>query len=124
MESATLKRVSNKKNKVISTGGGIVCTESNIKFLKKGLCIWLDPNPMIIYQRLKKTHFKNRPLLAKAKNPLDTFMKLCMNRKNLYDHASIIKVRIEKACRESSTVDIVIQKVNDYLDQNEILLKE
>lgn len=70
----------------ISTGGGIVTNEENIKNLKKnGILICLEAEPEVIFDRAKKeTH---RPLL-KVKKPLERIKELLKKRKPLYSKAN------------------------------------
>lgn len=62
VETAMVKEVSRLDRYVISTGGGVVLKEENIKALKKNsFIICLTANPEVILKRTQGTH--NRPLL-------------------------------------------------------------
>ena len=79
IESKVLEELSNLNNAVISTGGGIVLAEKNIKIMKeKGVAIFIDRNADIILQNIDP---RERPLLAKDKNKL---LELSKQRDSLY----------------------------------------
>ena len=61
-ESNILKEALNNQNQIISTGGGIIKTNENIKLLKeKSLVIYLKANEETLFNRLKED--TTRPLL-------------------------------------------------------------
>ena len=62
VESLVAKEVSEKDNQIISTGGGIVLNENNIKELKKnGVIFYLKTSPDTLIKRLSGDN--TRPLL-------------------------------------------------------------
>lgn len=90
LESSVASRISKMKNKVISTGGGIVLREKNIKNLKKnGILIWLNAEPSIILKRVKGTD--KRPLLSPLKeNAIQEIESLLRRRFPYYQKADFM----------------------------------
>lgn len=85
VESEIVKELSNSRNLVISTGGGIVKNSDNIKFLKEnGRVIYLSASSDVLYERLKD--FNDRPLLNKP-DIKATIDNLLNERENLYKTA-------------------------------------
>lgn len=83
-EHATVKKVAQNENSVISTGGGIVLNKANLDILmKNGIVICLTAKPEVIYQRIEI--FNNRPLLKE--NLYKNIIKLMRDREGLYDRA-------------------------------------
>lgn len=63
IESKTLKEVLNSDNQIISTGGGIILCDNNIKLLnEKSTTFYLNADENTLYNRVKNS--KDRPLLA------------------------------------------------------------
>lgn len=68
LETAFLERMKGKKNKVLSTGGGVVMREGNIKLLRHiGTTIFLQADAAHIYNNVRHSH--DRPLLQVADVP-------------------------------------------------------
>lgn len=85
VEKNITKKISQKEDLVISTGGGVVLDEENIKNLKKnGILICLEANPKVILERVKKE--TQRPLL-KVKNPKQRIKELLEKRRPFYQKA-------------------------------------
>lgn len=62
LETSYLERLQGKKNKIISTGGGIVMREKNVKLLQRiGSVVFLQADVAHIYKNVKKN--TTRPLL-------------------------------------------------------------
>ena len=62
LETSILKEILNNHNQIISTGGGIIKKDENIKLLKeKSIVIYLEANANTLYERVKNN--KERPLL-------------------------------------------------------------
>ena len=89
LEKKVCYKVSNFKNCVISTGGGIVKCEENIINLKKtGLIIYLKATPEKIYENLK---YDNKRPLLKNKDKFKIICDLLQQRDYLYEkYADII----------------------------------
>ncbi|MCD5397356.1 shikimate kinase [candidate division NPL-UPA2 bacterium] len=86
LESKLARKVSQYKNKVIATGGGIVLREENLNNLRQGgVLICLTARPEIILERTKKEH--HRPLLE-VDYPLATIKELLAYRAPFYAQAN------------------------------------
>lgn len=109
-ESAAVKRVTQKDNQVISTGGGIVLNPENLNALKEGgLVIALNASPEVIFERVSKN--KNRPLLQ-TPDPLSTIIELSSQRKPLYNQAHISITTDNKSLNE--VTDEVIEVYRSF----------
>ena len=85
LESKLARKVSQYKNKVIATGGGIVLREENLNNLRQGgVLICLTARPEVILERTKKEH--HRPLLE-VDYPLATVKELLTYRAPFYARA-------------------------------------
>ncbi len=74
---------------VIATGGGMPCSNDNIKFLKdKGAVIYLKARPDTIYERIKET--KHRPVLGKRDFSILDIENLLYKREQFYTQADLI----------------------------------
>lgn len=86
-EYATVKRLAQNDNSVISTGGGIVLNKANlVTLMENGVVISLTAKPEVIYQRIEI--FNNRPLLKE--NLYKSIIKLMKEREGLYDQADLV----------------------------------
>ncbi|MFQ6105471.1 MAG: shikimate kinase [Candidatus Hydrothermarchaeaceae archaeon] len=82
IERKVVEKVSEMKNSVITTGGGVVLNRRNVKNLRKnGIIVYLHAEPEILYERLKKE--KHRPLL-RVENPLGRIKELMIMRSRFY----------------------------------------
>lgn len=67
LETSLLVELQEKRNTVISCGGGVPMRENNVREMKKsGKIILLTADPETIYERVKSSH--DRPLLENNKN--------------------------------------------------------
>jgi len=88
IESETIKQISEKKNVIISTGGGAVLKQENIDALRKyGIVVCLTAAPETILERTRRT--ADRPLLL-VENPLEKIRDLLALRKPFYEKADIM----------------------------------
>jgi len=86
-EHETVKNVSQYENTVISTGGGIVLNQDNLKLLKKkGVIISLMANVDAIYRRIEISN--NRPLLKE--DLYQSIVRMMKEREGLYDQADFV----------------------------------
>ena len=75
IETQILKEILNKDNHIISTGGGIILFDENIKILnEKSYTFFLSADEETLYNRVKNS--KDRPLLADCdiKNKIHTIL--------------------------------------------------
>jgi shikimate kinase len=88
VESEMVKKLSEYKNSIISTGGGVVLRQENIDALKKnGIIICLMAKPETI---LKRTCNNNDRPLLQVENPIERIKELLNFRKPFYEKADII----------------------------------
>jgi len=85
IEKKIVKEVSEKQDRIIDTGGGVVLDEENMKNLKRGgivICLWTEPRE--IHNRTKKHN--HRPLLN-TDDPVGKIKELLGIRKPFYKKA-------------------------------------
>ncbi len=105
----TLKELENRKNSVISLGGGSFMNKNIREMVKKtSVSFWLDVNINILIGRLVNT--KKRPLLAE-KNLGDTVKKIYINRKKTYSKADF---RIKCGILKPNIITNKILKLYEY----------
>jgi len=103
LEKDLVKELAKEINMVISTGGGVVLDEDNIKeFKKNGMLFCLTAPPEIIYERVKNE--KHRPLLAVA-DPLSKIKELLAARRPFYEK---IKKQIDTT---NKTVEEITEEI-------------
>lgn len=84
-EALLVKKLVDREDLVISTGGGLVLNPDNVRLLKKnGVLIALEAKPEVICGRVKSK--KSRPLLLK-KNLIEKINSLLKEREGVYDVA-------------------------------------
>ncbi|MBM31777.1 MAG: shikimate kinase [Chloroflexi bacterium] len=87
IESSLLEKFSKKKNHIISTGGGIIENNSNMRIMKNsGKIIWLTASPKEISKRLSSKYAEKRPLLGDSPN-IQTISQMLEKREFLYNQA-------------------------------------
>lgn len=104
IETSILKEVLNKRNQIISTGGGIILKEENRTLLKqKSIVIYLQASSDTLFERVKNN--KDRPLLnvEDMKNKIAT---LAAERKELYKNCSTYIVNTE-----DKTIENVLKEI-------------
>lgn len=88
METEMIKKVSRKKNVIISTGGGAVLRQENMEFLKTGgVVVCLTARPETILKRTSRN--RERPLLQ-VEDPLQRIHDLLESRGPFYEKADIM----------------------------------
>lgn len=86
LETSLLKELQERKNLIVSCGGGIVLRDENIEEMKKvGTVILLTVSPETIYRRVKNN--KKRPLLNGKMN-LAYIKEMMASRKAQYEKAA------------------------------------
>lgn len=108
LETATIKTLQDYDNFVISTGGGMVLRQENVKLLKEiGPLVLLWAEPDTVYQRVKReTH---RPLL-KVADPRAEIEKILARRKPIYERVADHQVDTSKM-----TVEQAIEEIRQWL---------
>jgi shikimate kinase len=85
IETEILKNILNNDSQIISTGGGIIKSEENIKLLKENATvIYLKASAEKLYERVKNN--KERPLLN-TENMFEKIKQLLNERENNYNKA-------------------------------------
>ncbi|RKD34581.1 shikimate kinase [Thermohalobacter berrensis] len=93
-EIKIVKEIYNKKNLIISTGGGIILNNKNIKYLKEnGLIFLLNGSIETILMNLEKSSV-NRPLLGNEKWERKV-KKLLKERNDLYYNSADYVINID-----------------------------
>ena len=94
MESVILNDlVGGTDHSVISTGGGIVIREENIKVLRSmGVVFWLDAGVDSILDRV--TGNRDRPLL-RTEDPRETIQNLLSEREPLYENCADERIQTD-----------------------------
>ncbi len=83
LETQELKNLENQSNFVLSTGGGIILKDENIKILKDlGQVFYLSTKSETIYNRIKNQ--RHRPLLN-TQNPKNTIEEILSKRLEKYE---------------------------------------
>lgn len=112
LESDVVKFVSKQKDKIISTGGGVVTKSKNIRELKKnGIIVYLKNRFKTSLKRLK--HKKDRPLfnVADIKRTRQLFNK----RLSLYKKAADIIIKTDNK-NIVEVVNEIISKTRKYIN--------
>jgi shikimate kinase len=109
IETEMIRKLSESKNAVISTGGGAVLKQENMDILRKnGAIVCLTASPETILQRTSNSD--DRPLL-KVENPLKKINELLNFRKPFYQKADFM---IDTEGKNPLQIaEEVIQKVKD-----------
>ncbi len=88
IETEIIKKVTENKNVIISTGGGAVLKQENIDAMRKtGVIVCITATPETILERTSSN--TDRPLLH-VENPLERIKELLQFRKPFYEKADII----------------------------------
>lgn len=88
IETGVIKKISENKNIIISTGGGAVLKQENMDiFRKNGIIVCLTAAPETILKRTSNN--TERPLLQ-VENPLGKIKELLSYRKPFYEKADVI----------------------------------
>lgn len=109
-ETELLRESREKKNMIVSCGGGVPMRQVNVDEMKKsGKVVLLTANPETILEHVKHSH--DRPLLENNKN-VDYIAELMEKRREAYEAAADIVI----ATDGKSVYDIceeIITKVNE-----------
>ncbi|HHV38574.1 MAG TPA: shikimate kinase [Tepidimicrobium sp.] len=108
MERRLIKDISSRTQQVISTGGGIVLSEDNIRLLRKnGMIFFLKGTINTLVKNLKSSGLDHRPLLAGDDELAVQVGRLYKNRRNLYLDSADIIVSIDNKAIEEIGKDII-----------------
>lgn len=110
IESNTIKKISQKSNLIISTGGGALQNIDNLSNLQKnGIVIYLKANIEELLRRVKDE--TQRPLLQE-KDPLDVIKNLIKKREKFYLMADITIITDNKYPNEIT--EEIIKVIKNY----------
>ena len=92
LEKNTISEISVKSGFIVSTGGGIIKNEENIKMLKKnGIIVYLKATPEQIYRNIGED--KNRPLLQNC-DKMEKIKELLSERTPYYEKYCDVSVDV------------------------------
>lgn len=111
LERSIIEEESKDNNIVISTGGGAIIDNVNIKNLKStSFVVYLDCDVNTIYERVKRS--KTRPLLTNSEDMLQTIQDLYNKRQTLYKISSDFSIKIDS---NTNIYDSVEKIKNAYI---------
>lgn len=111
LERSIIEEESRDNNIVISTGGGAIIDNVNIKNLKStSFVVYLDCDVNTIYERVKRS--KTRPLLTNSEDMLQTIQDLYDKRQTLYKISSDFSIKIDS---NTNIYDSVEKIKNAYI---------
>ncbi|MHA4989437.1 shikimate kinase [Cetobacterium somerae] len=111
LERSIIEEESKDNNIVISTGGGAIIDNVNIKNLKStSFVVYLDCDVNTIYERVKRS--KTRPLLTNSEDMLQTIQDLYDKRQTLYKISSDFSIKIDS---NTNIYDSVEKIKNAYI---------
>mgnify|MGYP001080117682 CR=1 FL=1 len=97
LEKELIKKISKKKDLIVSCGGGLICNEENLKILKEtGIVFNLSASVKTIYNRTKNS--SSRPLLN-VENPKERIRSLLNKRMPFYKQAHY-SIKTDKLSKE------------------------
>lgn len=106
LEREIIAQESLKNNCVISTGGGSILDNENIKRLKEtSFVVYLDCTIECLYQRLKNS--TTRPILNEAEDKRKLIEELYEKRRFLYEISADFTVKINEATNVFDTAYII-----------------
>ncbi|SVC00523.1 uncharacterized protein METZ01_LOCUS253377 [marine metagenome] len=114
VETDCLKKISNRTNLIVSTGGGLPVDPVNVEAMENSGCIiWLKASPETILERLniqnENTGIDNdRPMLI-SEEPLERIKKLLDSRQNAYKRSHAIVETDRKS------VEVVTEEIHRRL---------
>ena len=112
-ESKYLRTISDDKNCVISTGGGLPCYNNNMDYMNNnGLTVYLKMKPEHLFSRLKNGR-KNRPLI-KDKNDQELFQYIVdkLNEREFFYQKSRVVVD-----GFNLNMNDLLEKIRSYITQ-------
>lgn len=108
IEREIISQESLKNNCVISTGGGSIIDNENVKRLKEtSFIVYLDCTVECLYQRLKNS--TTRPILNSSDDKRKTIEELLEKRKFLYEISADCIIKID----ENTNIFETAQKIKD-----------
>ncbi len=117
LERRVVEEVSSLDKSVISTGGGVVLDQRNIRDLQKnGWIVWLKASPEIIRERMlrdKESGF-TRPTLT-GKDPIDEIKEVLDKRTPFYKKAAHLVIETDNFSQEK-LCDMILKRFQGIKD--------
>jgi len=111
-EKKVIERLLKQKDTVIGTGGGAyINQETRALIKKKSLCIWIDANFDILFERISRR--PTRPLMQ-TKNPKQTLKQLIDERYPIYKQADLTVV--SKDDPHEFVINQILLAIKQYLE--------
>ncbi len=107
LETATLKKIKNKKNLIVATGGGIILRTENVKILKNIGKIYLLNSSIDNLIKNLQTSKEVRPLLEGEEELSKKLKNMYQNRKELYEKSCDNKIGVDKKTVEEIADEIL-----------------
>ncbi len=116
LEHLCIKDTSQRKNAVISLGGGVPCRPENRKIVRQGISVYISAPPEIIFERVRRND--KRPLLAGLSDTekLEKIKSLLAQREKFYRQADIV-VQTETEGSPQEVAEKIIEKLRGNLLQ-------
>ncbi|MFC1599729.1 shikimate kinase [Patescibacteria group bacterium] len=109
-EKYVVRSISNKKDVVIATGGGVILDKENVKSLKKlGKIVFLKYDLDVLEERLKKSH--ERPALTKHKSLKDELKEVWSKRKDKYLDTADMVYEDDKDLNKAERAEQIIYSI-------------
>jgi shikimate kinase len=107
LEAKILKDSINKKNIILSTGGGIIVKKENIPMLKNiGTVVWLNGDKKTIIKHLKSSDI-DRPLLRDPSTIEEKIDELLSKRYDIYKQICDLEININDKNIQEVTSEIL-----------------
>ncbi len=111
LETETIARLSERRNIILSTGGGAPTLDENVRLLKRnGVIVRLTARPETILKRVQP--LESRPLLSSAPDPLATIRGFLEARELSYARAADVTVSTDDST-VAETAAAILRAVND-----------
>jgi shikimate kinase len=112
LECKAVEKACKLNHHIISTGGGVMVREANIRNLRStGVLFCLNAAPEVIWQRV--SHETHRPMLQ-VEDPLSRIREMLIERKPLYDKADY------KIDTSQLTIEQVAEKIAELFRREAI----
>ena len=115
IESEVVKKIADKDNCIITTGGGVIIRKENIDALKvHGTLFYLEASLETLVERIGDD--PNRPSLTGRESRLEDMREVLRQRKKLYEEASdkIIETKDKTAQEVADEIIKVLEDINIY----------
>lgn len=107
VEKEVVKSLTDKRDLIVSCGGGVIKSDENLKELKRGgKVVFLSATPETVLERVMRND--RRPLLEGKKN-LSDITAMIEERRPLYERAFDIKIEVDGKSLETIANEILQQ---------------